>query len=68
MRPEPAGGAEQHEAIDAVGVIGGELLGDAAAGGDAGDVDRARAEERIASACSSARSAIDIPRGSPPCG
>jgi hypothetical protein len=61
LRPEPAGSAEQ-QAIDDLGVVGGQLLGDAAAGRDADDLDRPATQR---AACSCASSAIDIPRGSP---
>src|SRR5262249_2526044 len=41
---EPAARADEHEPVDDVRMVGGELLRDAAAGRDAEDVDRALAE------------------------
>jgi hypothetical protein len=65
LRPQPAGGAEQHEATDDVGVVGGQLLGDAAAGRDPRDIDRPDAQRADRLRVLGASSAIDIPRGSP---
>ena len=68
LRPEPARGAEQHESADDLWMVGGQLLGDAAAGRDAGHVDRPRAERADRVGVLAASSAIVIPRGSPFCG